>query len=103
MGGSLAIRSAFSDFLVFFADLRSAEAWLIRKGVKGYQMSDETLRKAVTLALESILRGAANPCEALSTAKGEIEMMMVKMGDDPDHLALLKLIHEEIKARVQSC
>lgn len=53
--------------------------------------------------MESILRGATNPCEALSHAKSEIEMMMVKMGDDPEHLALLKLIHEEIKARVQSC
>lgn len=66
-------------------------------------MPNETLRRAVTVAMESILRGATNPCEALSHAKSEIEMMMVKMGDDPEHLALLKLIHEEIKARVQSC
>lgn len=96
-------RTAFSDFLVFFADFRTAEARPIGMCVKGHQMSDETLRKAVTLALESILRGATNPCEVLTNAKAETEMMMVRMSDDPEQLALLKLVHEELKARIQSC
>lgn len=66
-------------------------------------MPDETLRKAVALAIESILRGSTNPCEALRHAKAEMGMMLVQISDDPEHLALLKLILDEIEARIRSC
>lgn len=66
-------------------------------------MAENALRNAVSIAVESMLLGATNPCESLSRAKIEVEAMMTKVGDDAAHLALLKLVHEEIKARLKVC
>lgn len=66
-------------------------------------MPENPTRQAVALALESVLQGAANPSETLKNAKDEIESLMLRTNDDPEHLALLRLIHEELIARLKAC